>query len=120
METNKALCSVFGLRAGKKWTEDQAQIHSDLLGTTSTVLALGITGQTRGINIGDYRPDLIVADDPLTEENVATLEQREKVGQLFFGALAKSLAPEHGEPGREDGAVADGAPSGGLGFSLHS
>lgn len=98
VETNKALCSVFGLRAGKKWTEDQAQIHSDLLGTTSTVLALGITGQTRGINIGDYRPDLIVVDDPLTEENVATLEQREKTSQLFFGALAKSLAPSTESP----------------------
>ncbi|MGC8807871.1 MAG: hypothetical protein ACP5QB_10085 [Thiomonas sp.] len=93
VETNKPLAHVFGLRVGRKWTEDQAQIHSDLFGTTSTVLALGITGQTRGINVGDYRPDLIVVDDPLTEESVATPEQRAKTGQLFFGALAKSLAP---------------------------
>jgi predicted phage terminase large subunit-like protein len=98
VETNKHLSGVFGLAMGRKWTEEQIQIASSVFGTQATVIALGITGQTRGINVGDYRPDLIVVDDPLTDENVATAEQREKTRQLFFGALARSLAPATESP----------------------
>ena len=93
IETNKPFAQTFGLSIGRRWTEEQVQIKHSVLGHTATVIALGITGQTRGINVGDYRPDLIVVDDPLTEETVATPEQREKTAQLFFGAIARSLAP---------------------------
>lgn len=93
VERNKPFAQAFGLTKGKTWTDELIQIHSKLFDTTATVIALGITGQTRGINVDDYRPDLIVVDDPGDEENTATPEQREKISNLFFGAIAKSLTP---------------------------
>jgi predicted phage terminase large subunit-like protein len=93
VETNKPLARAFGLVKGKKWTDEMIQVRSEILGTTATVIALGITGQTRGINVADYRPDLIVVDDPCDEENTSTPEQRAKISDLFFGAVAKSLTP---------------------------
>lgn len=63
-----------------------------------TVLAVGITGQVRGFNIDDFRPDLIIADDTSTDEMTATEEQRKKYENLFFGALLNSLAPETESP----------------------
>jgi predicted phage terminase large subunit-like protein len=93
VETNRPFAQAFGLSKGKKWTDELIQVRSEILGSTSTVIALGITGQTRGINVADYRPDLIVVDDPCDEENTATPEQRQKINDLFFGAVAKTLAP---------------------------
>jgi phage terminase large subunit-like protein len=62
------------------------------------VLAAGITGSLRGINFDNYRPDLIVIDDPQTDEMAATLEQRTKVADLILGAVKNSLAPATEEP----------------------
>ena len=93
VETNTTFATAFGLSKGRKWTEDLIQIDSAIFGKTITVIALGITGQTRGVNVADYRPDLIVVDDPCSEENTATPEQRQKISELFFGALEKSLTP---------------------------
>jgi len=64
VETNRAWSETFQLEKGSKWTEDTIQIRNKILDSTSTILSLGITGQTRGINVDDYRPDLIVVDDP--------------------------------------------------------
>ncbi|HEX6824731.1 MAG TPA: hypothetical protein VF077_00330 [Nitrospiraceae bacterium] len=93
VETNRQFAQAFGLTKGRKWTDELIQINSSVFNTTITVIALGITGQTRGINVLDYRPDLIVVDDPCDEENTATPEQRLKISDLFFGSLAKSLTP---------------------------
>lgn len=98
VEHNKRWRSVYGLSRGRKWTDEIIEIEHHAFGHTSTVLALGITGQVRGVNIDDYRPDLIVCDDPCNEENVATPEQRKKLNDLFFGALEKSLAPRSESP----------------------
>jgi len=62
------------------------------------ILGAGITGNIRGINFDDYRPDLIVLDDILTDENGATLEQREKITDLVMGSLKGSLAPASEAP----------------------
>ena len=62
------------------------------------VLAAGMTGSLRGINFDDYRPDLIVVDDPQTDETAATEEQRNKTADLLFGAVKNSLASEVDEP----------------------
>ena len=61
---------------------------------TVTILAYGVTGSIRGVNIDDYRPDLIIVDDMLDEENTATPEQRLKMNNLLYGALVNSLAPK--------------------------
>lgn len=93
IQYNKHWASTFGLRPGSKWTDEWIEIYHGVDDVPITVLAVGITGQLRGINIDDFRPDLIVVDDPCDLENTATPEQRGKISELFFGALQKSLAP---------------------------
>jgi predicted phage terminase large subunit-like protein len=98
VEHNRLFAGTFGLRKGKKWTGTEIEIYHGTDETPIRIIALGITGSVRGVNVDDYRPDLIVVDDPADEENTATPEQREKVADLFFGALAKSLAPRSEAP----------------------
>lgn len=95
---NTKWAQLFGLRKGEKWTDEIAEIYHGVEEQPITVLAMGITGQIRGFNIDDYRPDLIIADDVETDENVATLEQRNKLKTTFHGALVNSLAPPSDMP----------------------
>ena len=87
---------AYGLRPGAKWNETEIEIVTP--SGTVWVLGAGITGNIRGINFDDYRPDLIVVDDALTDENTATPEQRNKVNNLVFGSLKESLVPRVEEP----------------------
>jgi hypothetical protein len=89
---------TFGLRPGAKWTDTELEIFHGVDSTPIWILGAGITGNIRGINFDDYRPDLIVLDDILTDENGATLEQREKVTDLVMGSLKGSLAPASEAP----------------------
>lgn len=104
VEYNKKYAGCFGLTKGNKWTETDCEIISTMFRdengapVTIRILAFGMTGSIRGVNIEDCRPDLIVVDDPCDEENTATAEQRKKMSDLFFGALAKSLAPTSESP----------------------
>lgn len=98
VEKNTAWSGTFKLRPGKKWEETQIEIQHDGFGHTVWVLAAGITGSLRGINFDDYRPDLILVDDPQTDEMAATQDQREKVTDLLLGAVKNSLAPVVDEP----------------------
>jgi len=103
---NTRWANTFGLKPGKKWTDEWAEIECHLLEDPSmpgqpiiiTVLAMGITGQIRGFNPDDFRPDLILLDDVLTDENTATQEQRKKIEDLVFGAVLNSLAPSSEAP----------------------
>lgn len=83
----------FQLTQGDKWTDEEIKIRHGIYGHEVWVLAMGITGQVRGINLDDFRPDFIVVDDPNDEENTGTEEQREKMSQLFFGSLQNGLTP---------------------------
>jgi predicted phage terminase large subunit-like protein len=98
VERNRLWSETFGLKPGRKWEETQLEIEHGVFGHTIWVLAAGITGSLRGINFDDYRPDLIVCDDPQTDEMAATLEQRDKVTDLILGAVKNSLAPASEEP----------------------
>lgn len=98
VETNTRWASAFGLVPGRKWSSTEAEIYHTVEGTYTRLIAMGITGQTRGINIEDYRPDLIIVDDPCDLENTATVEQRQKMSELFFGAIYQSLAPSEEAP----------------------
>lgn len=98
VETNRLWTSTFGIRKGKKWTDEEIEVISDAAGFSIYVLAVGILGQVRGVNLEDYRPDFILADDPCDEENSGTAEQRQKTAALFFGALAPGLAPRSEVP----------------------
>lgn len=98
VEFNKVYSEVFGLRLGSKQNETELEVVSDITGETCWILGTGYTGSVRGINFDDYRPDLIVVDDVVTDENAATQEQREKVIELVDSAVRNSLAPEVDDP----------------------
>lgn len=98
VEHNRVLADTFQLQKGGKWTDELIEIQHGIDSVPITIMAMGITGQIRGFNIDDYRPDLIIADDVLNEENTATEEQRDKIESLFFGALLNSLAPTSEAP----------------------
>jgi len=90
---NRPWANFFKLKLGTKKTDEWLEIYHGVEEEPITILAVGMTGQTRGPNLDDFRPDLIIVDDPCDEENTATEDQRAKLHKLFFGALAKSLAP---------------------------
>jgi phage terminase large subunit-like protein len=98
---NTRWAQAFGIKQGSIWTATDIEVDLytyDEKGEvtekiTVRIMALGMTGSLRGINIDDFRPDLIIADDPCDDENTATPEQRKKMLDLFFGALQKTLAP---------------------------
>lgn len=98
IETNKLYSSVFGLSPGKIWQDTEIQIQHAALEMPITVLAFGVVSNVRGINVDDYRPDLIVLDDIMNDESAATVEQREKLKDIVHGAIKESLAPTSEAP----------------------
>lgn len=98
MERNHFWRTTFGLEKGSKWEEAQLEIIHKTLGHSIRVIGAGVTGGIRGLNIDDYRPDLIIVDDPQNDETAATETQREKLVDLILGAVKNSLAPIADEP----------------------
>ena len=98
VEYNTMWAQTFGLRKGKKWTSEEIEIYHGTDEHPIRIIALGITGSTRGVNVDDRRPDIIVVDDPSDEENTATPEQREKTDDFINGSLRNSLAPASEAP----------------------
>lgn len=98
VETNRIWTSTFGIRKGAKWSDEEIEVISEIAGFSIYILAVGILGQVRGVNLEDYRPDFVLADDPCDEENSGTPDQRTKTAALFFGALAPGLAPRSEVP----------------------
>jgi hypothetical protein len=87
------------------WRDDKIQIVnlSVLEESTGrpiviTVVGTGIFGQSRGLNIEDFRPDFILLDDIQDEDNAKTEEQRRKVNERVYGAIANTLAPRSEAP----------------------
>ncbi len=98
VERNRLWAGAFALRPGTPWTDTEFVIEHGTLNESIYCIFTGITGNVRGINFDDWRPDLIVCDDILDDENCATLEQRMKTTNLVHGALRRSLAPVVDEP----------------------
>ena len=98
VEFNRPWADTFGLRKGAKWTSEEIEVFHGAEEVPIRVIALGIGGSIRGINVDDYRPDFILVDDPCDEENTATADQRAKTAEFFFGALQNSLAPASEAP----------------------
>jgi phage terminase large subunit-like protein len=98
IDRNVPFASTFGLAPGKKWQDVECEIVNSVTGDVCWVLGVGSTSNLRGINFDDYRPDLIIVDDVITDENSATLDQRNKTDTLIFGAIKESLAPRSEEP----------------------
>lgn len=98
IEHNRRFADTFQLRPGSKWQDAECEIIHGIDEYPITVLALGVTGSVRGVNIDDYRPDLIILDDILDEENTSTPIQRKKTEDLVYGALKESLTPATESP----------------------
>lgn len=98
VETNSLWTETFGIRAGSKWQDTEFEILVGESNQPVWIMAVGIGGSIRGINRDDFRPDLIVLDDVLDDENAHTPEQRQKVEDLVYGALLQSLAPASEAP----------------------
>lgn len=98
IEHNSRFTDTFHLVKGRKWTDTEVRIYHKLYDHEVTLLPYGITGGIRGVNIDDWRPDLIVCDDIFDEENTATDDQRQKMNDLLYGALLHSLAPKVDSP----------------------
>lgn len=98
VENNSLWANAYGIVRGDKWQDTEFQLQVGGGGDMGThkiwVMAAGISGSIRGVNRDDYRPDLIVLDDVLDDENAHTDEQRDKVERLVYGALMESLAPK--------------------------
>lgn len=93
IEHNLKFSQTFGLERGSKWNDEEIEIVSKTGGFSIWIVAFGVTGSTRGLNFDDYRPDLIIVDDVVDEENSASIEQRTKIEKLVLGALKESLTP---------------------------
>lgn len=92
VETNRIWADHFQLSPGVPWSDEHLCIKHGVLDIEINLIALGVTSQIRGINLDDYRPDLIIPDDIDNEETTNTPEQREKTSDLM-GSLEKALAP---------------------------
>lgn len=93
IEYNRLFADTFKLRPGSKWQDIECEIYHGIDEVPITILAYGITGPIRGVNIDDYRPDLILLDDIIDEEIAASPIQRETLERLVYGAVKQSLAP---------------------------
>lgn len=93
VQFNQKFASVFRLSPGAKWQDTEAEIQRGDDEHPVWMMGTGITGSVRGINQDDFRPDLIVVDDAMNEENSATPDMRNKISDLIYGALIESLAP---------------------------
>jgi phage terminase large subunit-like protein len=93
VEFNRLYAETFKLRPGSKWQDIACEVFHGVDEVPITILAYGITGPIRGINIDDWRPDLILLDDVIDEEIGASKMQLEKVENLIYGAVKQSLAP---------------------------
>lgn len=99
VDKNTLFSSTFQLRAGVPWTDEEAQVLHGIDEQPIWLTGVGITSSSgRGINFEDYRPDLIILDDVMNDENSATKEGREKIIDLVFGAFKESLAPRSESP----------------------
>lgn len=87
---NRLWTETFQLELGKK-SETEIELTHRALGHTVRVVALGMTGQLRGYNVNDERPDFIAVDDADGDKSISSETIREKNKDLFFGALVRSL-----------------------------
>lgn len=84
IEFNEKLKEDFGDLKGSSWNSEYF--------TTSTgikVQALGSGSKVRGLRNKEARPDLIIMDDLENDEGVRSPEQRRKLEDWFFKAVAK-------------------------------
>ncbi len=94
IERNALYSSTFGLEPGTPWTPEEMQIINRVEDEPVWVIGLGITGSVRGVNLDDHRPDLIILDDVMNDENVESKRGQDKLATRILGAVKESLSNE--------------------------
>lgn len=85
LETNEAIIEDFGKLVGPVW---RASVF--LTSSGVKVEAIGSGKKIRGRRHRNWRPDLIILDDVENDENVNTVEQRQKLYNWFVKAVSKA------------------------------
>lgn len=106
IERNEKFSKFYGLSPArdkhtgrpKKWSDTWICIANAQYGVEVNIVAVGIEGQSRGLNIGDYRPDFILGDDIADDLNSKNPGPRQDVIDTWTGAIEKSLAPKSENP----------------------
>lgn len=91
LKTNEKLQQAYGLSIGKTDNQDELWIEHHLTNRKAIAVSAGITGQIRGLNENDNRPDSIQIDDPCDEENTANEVQRDKISEIVFSTIKPAL-----------------------------
>lgn len=84
-EENSELIEDFGDLCGTVWRSNVILTKSNI-----KVEALGSGKKIRGRKHRNWRPDLIIVDDVENDENIRTLEQRNKLESWFLKAVSKA------------------------------
>lgn len=84
MEDNEAIREDFGELRGGVWREDVIVTRGGV-----KIQAKGAGQKVRGLKHKNWRPDLIILDDIENDENVRTPEQRQKLQNWYWKAVAK-------------------------------
>lgn len=98
IERNELFANTFGLVPARPWTDGHFVINHTIDDCLIHVLSLGVTGSVRGINLDSYRPDLIILDDIMDDENCASPDGRQKIKDLVYGSIRNTLAPRSEAP----------------------
>lgn len=97
LENNELLRDFYGNLVpserivGRKWTN----LHFETTNGINVVARGRIKG--RGVNINNQRPTKIVIDDVEDDEQVNSLEQREKLANWLYGVIFPSKDPHRGK-----------------------
>jgi hypothetical protein len=83
-----------GQRTHIGWNDKEIVLPTIPGAASSGVRVRGITGRIRGMKRKDRRPDLVVIDDPQTDESAASPEQSCKRLRVLMGAILGLAGPQ--------------------------
>lgn len=88
LENNEEITEDFGSLQGTKWDAGQIVTSNDVM-----IEVLGMGMKIRGRRHGQYRPDLIIVDDPESLDTVDSPTQRSKSKRKFHRSVMKAGGP---------------------------
>jgi len=87
IESNEALREDFGDLVGAHWTSDDI----DVCGVVNAkVMSLGSGTKIRGLKFRETRPDLIIIDDPESDQSVRSPTAREQTRRWFNSSVVRA------------------------------
>jgi predicted phage terminase large subunit-like protein len=92
LDSNEDLRQDFPLATarGTSWSDKQVVTGNNIM-----VVAMGMRGKIRGLKFGNWRPTLIIVDDPENDESVVSPRQRERVLTWLQNSAMKAGVPNY-------------------------